>query len=104
MTEVKVLIREGELRVKMLPEIDHHAAKKIRESADGLIESQKPKTVILDFSEVTFMDSSGLGLILGRVKRAEEIGATVVVTGLSPKLHKLLKMSGIEKIKSLTLV
>ena len=104
MTEVKVHMEKGELTVKMLPEIDHHSAKKIRESADGLIALQKPTRVILDFSEVTFMDSSGLGLILGRVKRAEEIGATVTVTGLSPKLHRLLKMSGIEKIKSLTLV
>ena len=104
MAEVILSMVCGDLTVKMLPEIDHHTAKKIREAADACIEKERPRRVILDFSPVTFMDSSGLGLILGRVTRSEAVGATVTVMGLSPKLYKLVKMSGIEKIKSLTLI
>ena len=104
MSEVSLYMKDRELVVKMLPEIDHHSAKKIREAADACIEKEHPRRVILDFSSVTFMDSSGLGLILGRVTRAEAVGATVAVKGLSLKLGKLLRMSGIEKIKSLTLI
>ena len=104
MKDVSFIMKDGELTVVMLPEIDHHTAKIIREAADACIEKERPKRIILDFSPVTFMDSSGLGLILGRVKKAEEKSAVVTVRGLSPKLNKLLRMSGIEKIKSLTLV
>ena len=104
MSEVSLYMKDRELVVKMLPEIDHHSAKKIREAADACIEKERPERVILDFSSVTFMDSSGLGLILGRVTRAEAVGATVAVRGLSLKLGKLLRMTGIEKLKSLTLI
>ena len=97
--------REGDaLGVYLTCEIDHHTAKIIREAVDTEFLSSKIKTLIFDFSGVTFMDSSGIGLILGRADKAESIGACLIIRGLSPTLRKLVRMSGIEKLKSIKVV
>ena len=83
-------------------DIDHHSAKRMREKIDAQLMRQKPSLLIIDFSEVGFMDSSGLGLILGRVERANQIHASVRVTGLSPTLMKLVRLGGIERVHNLT--
>ena len=95
--------REGaELTVKIQCEIDHHTAKFIREAVDMAL-FEKPLTVLeLDFSRVSFMDSSGIGLILGRASKAEELGARVEIVGLSGALRKLVCMSGVERISNVT--
>lgn len=59
---------------------------------------------MIDFSMVEFMDSSGLGLILGRVEKATVIGAEVILIGASPRIIKLISMSGIERVKHLSVV
>ncbi len=82
-------------------EIDHHTARRIREKIDERLFSDRPETLVLDFSAVGFMDSSGLGLILGRCERAESIGAQVCLSGLSDALYKLVRLCGIERIKNL---
>lgn len=92
----------GELSVRLTPEIDHHICVGIREKIDSALFEVKPSLLILDFSEVRFMDSSGLGLILGRVERASALGAQVEVRGLSDSLYKLIRLSGIERVKNLT--
>ena len=85
-------------------EIDHHAAKTQREEIDAMLFRVRPRTLVLDFSEVKFMDSSGIGLIIGRTEVCEEIGATMEIKGLSHTLKKLLRLSGIEKIKCLSII
>ena len=92
------------LTVRLECEIDHHTAKDIRERIDRSLDSERPGELILDFSKVSFMDSLGIGLIIGRVERASSIGAAVTVTGASGMIRKLLSMSGIEKLKSLRIV
>ncbi len=92
-----------ELVASLSGELDHHAAKGEREEIDKMLFQKKPSRLILDFSEVKFMDSSGIGLIIGRVEVASEIGAGVSLIGLSPTQKKLVRLSGIEKIKSLTI-
>ncbi|MBQ9070776.1 MAG: anti-sigma factor antagonist [Clostridia bacterium] len=94
----------GSLFVYITCEIDHHTAKKIRESVDTELARAMPKELIFDFSGVGFMDSSGIGLILGRLEKAQSVGATLVVRGLSPTLRKLVRISGIEKLKSLSVI
>ena len=79
-------------------EIDHHVALPIREKTDAAIISAHPKRVVLDFSGVTFMDSSGIGVILGRYNRASEKGGRVYITGESEYMRKILDMAGIFKI------
>ncbi len=99
MKEVEIRVRGDDLAVGILCEIDHHTAKTIREAVDAELERVRPKNLILDFSGVGFMDSSGIGLILGRVTESEKIGASVCIEGLSPMLMKLVRMAGLEKLK-----
>ena len=92
------------LTVHLSGDIDHHSAKHLRESTDVMLFRRKPEVLILDFSKVGFMDSSGIGFIIGRAEIAREIGATVRVVGLSGTLKKLARLSGIEKVKNITVV
>ena len=90
------------LTARLSGEIDHHVAKGQREEIDNMLFRARPETLRLDFSEVRFMDSSGIGLIRGRADVCEGIGCRIEVTGLSGSLKKLVRLSGIEKIKCLT--
>ena len=83
-------------------EIDHHTAGRLRSRIDREVFVERPKVLRLDFSEVRFMDSSGIALVLGRVESAGAVGAKVHLDGLSPTLFKLVRLSGIERIKNLT--
>lgn len=100
--EVLFLRSEDTLTVILPKEIDHHLAKPIREKTDTELFIDSPKFLVLDFSGVSFMDSSGIGLILGRCALCEELGCRVRLRGLSSALMKLVKLSGIEKIKNLS--
>lgn len=82
-------------------EIDHHTAGLIRADIDGCINRQIPRNIILDFSGVTFTDSSGIGLVLGRYKLMSEIGGAVSVTGLDGKIYKVMCLAGLDKLVSL---
>ena len=95
---------DGSLTVKICCELDHHTVRRIRERIDARLFKDKPERLMLDFSGVGFMDSSGIGLILGRVETARVVGAVVCITGASPMLMKLLRLSGVEKIKNLTVM
>lgn len=89
---------DGVLIAKILGDIDHHGAKHIRDSIDSCIFDKKPESVYLDLSEVEFMDSSGLGLILGRYNTACEIGASLKIFSPSKSVRKILELAGIERI------
>lgn len=95
--------RAGVLSAAIMCDIDHHTAKPIREQIDRMLFERKPKVLVLDFSAVGFMDSSGLGLIIGRSEKAYAVGAEIWVEGLSAPLMKLVRLSGIEKIKNISL-
>ena len=102
MKEVVITGSSDTVTVGIGCEIDHHTAKMIREIADAQLIERRPKVLVLDFSGVSFMDSSGIGLILGRLAKAEEIGARVEVVGLCANLLRLVRMSGIEKQRGIT--
>lgn len=91
------------LTARITRDIDHHSAKMIRERIDKELFKLKPELLLLDFSEVHFMDSSGIGLIMGRCEVAEELSMGVRIVSLSPSLMKLVRLSGIEKITNLTI-
>lgn len=89
----------GELLTVMLyGEIDHHAAKDIREKIDEAIEFNMPSLVIMDFGGVSFMDSSGIGLVMGRFKILQKNNARLNLTNLPPNIYKVMKLAGIEKL------
>ena len=79
-------------------EIDEYVVQNMRRRLDNEIERYMPKEVIFDFNKVSFMDSAGIGLIIGRYKRASMLGGKVEVTNLTVPVRKIFEMSGILKI------
>ena len=80
-------------------EIDHHTAAYMRSHIDAAFARLQPKTLTLDFSGVTFMDSSGVGLALGRYKKTRELGCALILTGLSDRDKRMMKLSGMQKME-----
>lgn len=95
---------EGILVAAIQKDIDHHTAKPMREKIDDMLAVYQPNTLVLDFSAVVFMDSSGLGLIMGRAEYASKHDCLVVLDGLSPALRKLVSLCGLDRVKNLSLV
>ena len=83
---------------KITDEIDDHSVQKIRRRADYEMERYMPKIVILDFDSVTFMDSAGIGLVIGRYKFANMLGAKLEVSNLTQSVKRIFEMSGILKL------
>ena len=98
---VQLLYKDGVLTAKMSGEIDHHSAQDIREAIDDTSQKVKPYCLRMDFSGVPFMDSSGIGLILGRVRLYNFWKGHVVLCGLSPNLNKMVELSGIGSVASI---
>lgn len=95
---VRVVTKENMLCAYLNGEIDHHTARDIRQAIDTIVEKSHPRHLILDFSGVQFMDSSGIGLVMGRYKLMQAMGGDVTVCGLSPKLEKIVTLSGLSKL------
>ena len=92
------LVNDDKMIVYLSGEIDHHYSREIRESLDKLIVLQRPACLILDLSGVDFMDSSGLGLILGRYKKIKELSGSMYICGAGEKTLRILKMAGVDKL------
>ena len=86
------------LRIKINGDIDHHSAVAIRAGMDSLLYKIRPKRLYLDLSSVDFMDSSGLGLIMGRYALMKEIGGDVVVCDPCAGVERVMKLAGLERL------
>ena len=86
------------LKIKLRGEIDHHTASVVRVSMDELIRSRAPRTLALDMSAVDFMDSSGLGLIMGRYSIMQAVGGDMVVLDPSPATERIMSLAGMERM------
>ena len=86
------------LKIKLRGEIDHHSASSIRASIDSEIYAKKPRGLIIDMSAVNFMDSSGLGLIMGRYSVMNELGGDVIVSDPNPAIERILSLAGMERV------
>lgn len=86
------------LLLKITEELDHHMVEKLRRKADFEIEKYIPRKVIFDFNNVTFMDSAGIGLILGRYKNISILGGKLEVINVNNQVVKILNMSGLSKL------
>ena len=98
---VKIEKADGEVRAFLDGEIDHHCAPSIRNEIDLAVESCRPENLILDFGEVTFMDSSGIGLVMGRYKAVKAFGGRVEVKNTSSQLKKVMKLAGLDRLASI---
>ncbi len=88
-------IDKERLIVKLIDEVDHHVAEKLRESIDNELEQNNILHLVLDFSGVTFMDSSGIGIVLGRYRKLNEKGGKVTIRNCNHIVKKIMEMSGI---------
>ena len=86
------------LKIKLRGEIDHHTATTIRNAMDNEIYKKRPRGLILDMSSVGFMDSSGLGLIMGRYAVMKELGGEVIIRDPSPTIEKIMLLAGMERV------
>ncbi|MBE6781672.1 MAG: STAS domain-containing protein [Ruminococcaceae bacterium] len=89
------------LTVYLQGEIDHHSAKNMREEIDSAVDFNMPSLLILDFGEVTFMDSSGIGLVMGRFKNLQKNGAKLNLSNLSGNIYKIMKLAGIDRLATI---
>ena len=96
--ETKFYKEDKLLVLKITEEIDEHSAQEIRRKADYEMERYMPKRVIFDFDSVTFMDSAGIGLLIGRYKFSKMIGAKLEISNLTQSVRKIFEMSGILKL------
>ena len=96
--ETKFYKEDKLLVLKITEEIDEHSTQEIRRKADYEMERYMPKRVIFDFDSVTFMDSAGIGLLIGRYKFANMIGAKLEISNLTQSVRKIFEMSGILKL------
>ena len=96
--KIKYQSEDKLLILKIDEEIDHHSAEKIRKRTDYEIQIHIPKKVIFDFSNVTFMDSSGIGMLIGRYKLVTMFGGKISIANVKPVVKKVLEMSGVLKI------
>lgn len=90
-------INGTDLTVLLPAELDHHNAEKIKRGSDRLIQSCNIRRIIFDFRKTSFMDSSGIGLIMGRYRAMGMRGDCIRATGVSAYIEKLLHLSGVYK-------
>ena len=93
--EVIFSIFDDVLTAELFGELDHHQATGVREAIDREINEYDTKNLILDFSKVRYMDSSGIGMVLGRYRKLDEKGGSVVISGCSAVVPNILNMAGI---------
>ncbi len=90
------------LIAKITGELDHHAAGAVREKLDYKITTENVKNLIFDFSSLSFMDSSGIGIIIGRYKMLKSLGGNVAIVSSTKNVDRILNISGIQKIVSVS--
>ncbi|MFZ5988652.1 MAG: anti-sigma F factor antagonist [Bacillota bacterium] len=96
--KIKIGYKGTTLIATVIGELDHHSAEYIRQKLDSEIIKSTTKNVIFDFSEVTFMDSSGIGVIIGRYKNVQKLNGKMAITNISQQVKRIFDMSGLLKI------
>ncbi len=86
------------LIVKLIGELDHHEAEPTRMVIERTIAERDAKNLIFDFSDLSFMDSSGIGMIIGRYKLIHSLGGQVALVCTKPQTERLITMSGLKKL------
>ena len=95
---MKISENEDSITVYLTGDIDHHSARGIREDTDAVVQMKKPSVLNLDFSGVNFMDSSGIGLIMGRYRLMSLYGGVVRVINVPESLAKMMNLSGLSAL------
>ena len=89
---------EGRLTVALTGEIDHHCAKAYIQAIAAKIEAYTPDVCILDFQEVSFVDSSGIAVVINALRCMAQIEGKLLLTGIAPQPMRVFRASGIDKL------
>lgn len=95
---IKSIDKYRTIIVEIKGDIDHHLAEEYREAIDKEFERTNSQNIVFDFSDIEFMDSSGIGMIIGRYKNAISKGGIVIVYGINSSVYRIFKISGLFKI------
>ena len=96
--DLTVWNEKDKLFMKVCGEVDHHAVKDTREQVDGLIIKNRPKTLVMDLSQIDFMDSSGLGFVLGRYRKMTDLKGDVLIVNPARRVEEMLRLAGADKL------
>ncbi len=89
------------MTIRLSGEIDHHSALSMRAAADELIYRHRPLSLAIDLSGIEFMDSSGLGFIMGRYALLKKLGGEIVLLDPNERVDKIISLAGLERIISI---
>lgn len=89
---------ENTVTARLSGEIDHHNTAEIRSDIDLAIEKFRPQKLILDFDGVTFMDSSGIGLVMGRYKAVKACSGVVIIENTGSQIKKVMRLAGLDRL------
>ena len=92
---------EGTVTAYLQGEIDHHCAAALREEIDSYLTEGQVSLLILDFGGVTFMDSSGIGLVMGRYRQIEHCGGSLQITNAPRQIYKVMRIAGLHKLATI---
>jgi len=91
-------LEEGRLTVALTGEIDHHCAKSYINAINSKIEAYTPNLCILDFRDVSFIDSSGIAVVINALRNMAQLEGKLILTGLAPQPMRVFHASGIDKL------
>lgn len=95
---IELEVKKEVLCIRLSGELDHHTADELRNRTMDAIENEGIRHIVLNLEQLSFMDSSGLGVILGRYKQIKQLDGEMVVCAISPPIQRLFDMSGLFKI------
>ena len=98
MEKNRFILLNGKLTIVFPKEIDHHSAEHIRFEADRILGQHPVSQLILDFHETDFMDSSGIGVIVGRYKTVSYMGGTTVAIHVNEQIRRILHVAGLDQL------
>lgn len=96
--DVKTSVDDRTATVYLSGELDHHNAAPLRERVDQVIRERHPQKLVLDFGGISFMDSSGIGFVMGRYKLMMAQGGQLQVRGASARMEKVMRLAGLERL------
>lgn len=100
--QLRLIAEKHALLVSIDGELDHHSAGMVREVIDKEIKRSNAVNIVFDFRNLNFMDSSGIGVIMGRYKVVKKLGGEMVIFSPTQAVRHIIEMSGLEKIVKLT--
>lgn len=95
---MEIISEENTLTVILSGELDHHKCSQVRKKIDARTEQERPELLQLDFEKVRFMDSSGVGLVMGRFRQMALIGGKLRVVNVPEHISKVFRLSGLERL------